>query len=178
MSGKLNFKGVEEAKDNAFTEPGTKDVFRIKEVKFDTTPNKGTYYMGVTFARKSDSFSHSFFLSEKALPRVKTLAKALGKELDEELSEEQLIKFFEGKDIALKVTAKFDETNGRAYADLAFGGFCKPVEKLGDLEFTDREKDDIARAKEMRRKSTSSEADAPSSKSTPATIAKGDDEIF
>jgi hypothetical protein len=110
------------------------------------------------------------------------------------LSEEQLIKLFEGKDIALKVIPKFDEDNGRVYADLGFGGFCKPADKLSDLEFTEREKEDIARAKEMRRRNTSSDADGPSSKGSSSASAsaskesgaagggaaagKGDDDIF
>jgi hypothetical protein len=187
-AGKLNFKGVEEAKETVMTEPGTKDIFDITEVKFDSSKNKGTYYMGVTFSRKADKFNHSFFLTEKALPRVKSLVKyATGKELDDELSEAQLIKMLEGRKIALKVTAKFDETNGRAYADLPFGGFGKTPDELEALEFTDREKADIAKAKEMRSKANTSEADGPTTKGTGSAPAskpassgagKADDDIF
>ena len=140
MSGKLNFSGVEEAKESLMTRPGTKDVFEITEVKFDASKNKGTYYMGVKFTRKQDSFTHSFFLTEKALPRVKSLVKwACGVELDSEVVEEQLSKMLTGKKIALKVTGKIDETNGRAYPDLSFGGFGKEAGKLAELEFNEPE---------------------------------------
>jgi hypothetical protein len=183
--GKLNFGGVEEAKETVMTEPGTKDVFEITEVKFDSSKNKGTYYMGVTFSRKADKFNHSFFLTEKALPRVKSLVKyATGKVLEDELSEAQLIKILEGRKIALKVTAKFDETNGRAYADLPFGGFGKAPEELDQLEFTDRELGDIKKAKEMRANSSTAAADGPTAKgaSAPAgskpAAGKADDDVF
>lgn len=139
MSG-LNFKGVDEAKETVMTAPGTIDVFTIKDVVFETTKNKGTYYMGVTFNNKSSEFKHSFFLSEKALPRVKSLVKHVtGKVLEEEVLEEQLIKMLKGKEVALKVTGKIDEENGRAYPDLGFGGFSKEKENIDQLFFTDKE---------------------------------------
>lgn len=176
---KINFKGVEEARESQMTEPGTIDVFTIKDVKFDSTKNKGTYYMGVTFARTADSFNHSFFLSEKALPRVKSLVKhAAQKELDDELSEEQLIKMLKDRDIALKVIAKFDEDNGRVFPDLGFGGFCKDPEDVAQLAFNEREKRDIERGREMRSKSKPADADAPIAKSAASKPAASDEDIF
>src|SRR5690348_13578473 len=143
MSG-LNFKGVDEAKDLVMTKPGTIAVFNIEEVKFDSSKNKGTYYMGVKFSKKGDSFSHSFYLTEKALPRVKTLIKAVtGKVIEEELLEEQIKMMLTGKEVALKVIAKIDEENGRAYPDLGFGGFCKPVANISELVFNDKEEEGI-----------------------------------
>jgi hypothetical protein len=139
MSG-LNFKGVDEVKETVMTAPGTIDVFTIKDVVFETTKNKGTYYMGVTFNNKSSEFKHSFFLSEKALPRVKSLVKhATGKVLEDEVLEEQIIKMLKGKELAMKVTAKIDEETGRAYPDLSFGGFSKEKEKIDELFFSDKE---------------------------------------
>lgn len=160
MSG-ISFKGIEEAKDILMTRPGTIDIFDIKEVKFGTTSGKGTYYMGVTFARKGDQFSHSFFLSEKALPRIKSLVKmATGKVLEDELQEEQLKMMLEGKKIALKVTGKIDETSGRAYPDLVFGGFGKSADKLTELEFSDQELMLNKKAAEVVRNADASSADA------------------
>lgn len=168
---KINFKGVEEARESQMTEPGTIDVFTIKDVKFDSTKNKGTYYMGITFARTADSFNHSFFLSEKALPRVKSLVKhaCSGKELDDELSEEQLIAMLKDREVALKVIPKFDEENGKVYPDLGFGGFCKDPDDVSKLAFNEREQADIKRAREMRSKSSTADADAPTAKSAPTT---------
>ena len=150
-AGKISFKGVEEAKERIMTPVGTIDVFTIEEVKFDATTKKGTYYMGVTFGRLTDSFNHSFFLSEKALPRVKSLCKVAGKELgpEDELAEEQLKALLTGKKMALKVIPKFDEENGKVYPDLPFGGFAKTVDKKDELAFSDQEKANIAKAKQM-----------------------------
>lgn len=175
MAG-INFKGVEEAKDKVSTRPGTIGVFTISDVKFDTTKNKGTYYMGVTFSRSGDEFSHSFFLSEKALPRIKTLVKNVaGVELDSEVLEEKLVALLKGKQVALKVTARIDETNGRAYADLSFGGFSKPAANVEDLIFSSKEEELNNKAKAIYA-SASAGADAPT-KSVTAT-APVEDEIF
>lgn len=175
MSG-ISFKGVEEARETVMTPPGTIGVFTIKEVKFDSTKNKGTYYMGVLFARKQDQFSHSFFLSEKALPRVKSLVKiATGKSIgdEEELTEEQLKVMLTGKELAMKVTAKFDEENGRAYPDLAFGGFGKAPANIAELAFSDDELAKNEKAKKVRAAGDISGADrptmAPKSTATGAT---------
>ncbi len=180
MSGALNFKGVSEAKDSTMTKPGTISVFEIKEVKFDSSKNKGTYYMGVTFARKDDSFQHSFFLTEKALPRVKSLIKAAtGTVVEDELLEEQLIKMLTGKKIALKVTAKIDDENGRAYPDLAFGGFAKPEAQVGELVFSDKEDDLNRTAAEIASRGDISKADkAEGAPAAGAPAAGSDDPDF
>lgn len=180
MSG-INFKGVEKAKESTMTRPGVIDVFEIKEVKFDTTPKKGTYYMGVSFSRKADNFSHSFFLSEKALPRVKSLVEyATGKSLEEELQEDQLIALLTGKKLGLKVTGKIDPENGRAYPDLSFGGFgciAADVEKLvfNEVELEKNEKAKAALASASIANAES--ADSPMPAATPATK-KEDDNPF
>lgn len=175
MAG-INFKGVEEAKDKVGTKPGTIGVFKISDVKFDTTKNKGTYYMGVTFSRSGDEFSHSFFLSEKALPRIKSLVKNVaGVDLDSEVLEEKLIALLKGKEVALKVTARIDETNGRAYADLSFGGFSKPADKVGELAFSSKEEELNEKAKAIYA-SASAGADAPTKSAVAA--APVEDEIF
>lgn len=184
MSGPISFKGVEEARETIMTPPGTIAIFTIKEVKFDATKNKGTYYMGVLFARKQDQFSHSFFLSEKALPRVKSLVKvATGKPIGEEdeLTEEQLKMLLTGKEIALKVTAKFDDETGKAYPDLIFGGFSKSPDKISELTFSDEETAKNERAKKARAAGDISGADKPTTGTAPtggpATPA-GDDSPF
>ena len=173
MAG-INFKGVSEVKEKTATRPGTIGVYKVTDVKFDTTKNKGTYYMGVTFSSNSDEFNHSFFLSEKALPRVKSLVKHVsGVELDAEVMEEKLIALLKGKEVALKVTARIDETNGRAYADLSFGGFSKPADQVSQLSFTAKEDELNARAAAIY---ASGSADAPT-KTASAAVASAD-EIF
>jgi hypothetical protein len=174
MAG-INFKGVSEVREKSATRPGTIGVYKISDVKFDTTKIKGTYYMGVTFTSDNDEFNHSFFLSEGALPRVKTLVKHVcGTELDTEVSEEKLIAMLKGKQIALKVTARIDETNGRAYPDLLFAGFSKPAADVGLLSFTAKEQELNAKAAEIYASRT---ADAPT-KTTSATTETVADEIF
>ena len=183
MSG-INFKGVEEAKDSTMTRPGTIDVFEIKEVKFETTKGKGTYYCGVTFARKNDNFRHSFFLTEKAVGRLKALIKAAtGKVLEEEVFEDQIKVMLEGKKVALKVTGKVDETNGRGYPDLAFGGFAKDPSMVGELSFSDQENDKNKAALEAIAHARPEAADGAESEKTtaPAAGAPGtakDEDIF
>jgi hypothetical protein len=173
----LNFKGVEETKDIVSTSPGTKDVFTIKKVVFESSKNKGTMYMGVTFNNKASEFTHSFFLSEKALPRVKSLVKhAVGKELDDEVSEAQLIAMLTGKQVALKVTAKFDDANGRAYADLPFGGFAKAPSLIDELVFTPKEEAENKRAIEIRSSGSSTKPEEPSTGAAPTSAP--DDEVF
>lgn len=180
----INFKGVAEAQEKTMTRAGVIDVFTISDVKFDSTKNKGTYYCGVKFERKNDSFSHSFFLSEKAVGRLKSLIKAAtGKELEEEVYEDQISKMLLGAKVALKVTGKIDTENGRAYPDLSFGGFAKPAEKIGDLSFSDQENDKNKEAEKVYAKGRTSEADGPdtSSKEKPAAGAGGatkDEDIF
>ena len=163
--GEINFSGVEEAKERVMTTPGTIGVFSISNVEFGTTKNKGTYYMGVTFTRKEDEFQHSFFLSEKALPRVKSLVKhASGVELDTSVHEEKLITLLKGRNLAMKVTARFDDENGRAYPNLPFGGFCKAPERVGELSFSKAEQDDIKRAEHIRQSGATARPEA-----TPST---------
>lgn len=174
MAG-INFKGVTEAKDKVSTRPGTIGVFTISEVKFDTTKNKGTYYMGVTFTRSNDEFSHSFFLTEKALSRIKSLVKhTAGVELDSEVMEEKLIALLKGKEIALKVTARIDETNGRAYPDLGFAGFCKNPTEISALVFSSKEEELNKKAADIYA-SYSAKADGPA---PVATASATEDEIF
>jgi hypothetical protein len=146
--GGISFKGVEEAKDRVMTRPGTIGIFKISDVKFGQSEKKATYFMGVTFSRKEDEFSHRFYLSEKALPRVVSLVKAAsGTILDgDDVSEEKLIALLKGKELAMKVTGRIDEENGKAYADLSFGGFCKDTAEIGELVFNHKEEDLNAQA--------------------------------
>lgn len=173
MAG-INFKGVSEVKEKGATRPGTIGVYKISDVKFDTTKNKGTYYMGITFSSDADEFNHSFFLSQKALSRVVSLVKhASGTVLDSEVAEEKLIALLKGKQVALKVTARIDESNGRAYADLSFGGFSKPAAEVGSLAFTTKEEELNAKAAEIY---ASRSADAPTKTATTSEVVA--DEIF
>jgi len=182
MSG-ISFAGVEEVSDIQYTRPGVIDVFEIEKVEFGNTKNKGTYYMGVTFKRKADQFSHSFFLSEKALPRVKTLVKnATGIVIkdDEVVYEEQFVKMLTGRKLGLKVTGSVDETSGKWYADLAFGGFCKPAANVSDLAFTSDEEEKNRQAAIAATKAATKSADAPTGEaagtaSAPATADPGKD---
>lgn len=184
MSG-FNFSNVEEAREIGMTPPGTIDVFKIKEVTFDSTKVKSTYYMKVVFNRKQDQFNHSFFLSEKALPRIKSLVKhASGTILSgASVQEEELIRLLVGKDIALKVTGKIDEANGRAYADLSFGGFSKEPTRISELFFRDEEVELNEKANKIRSAATAAKPDAEEGigegTSAPATGEVSEkDEIF
>lgn len=173
MAG-INFKGVQEVKDKTSTRPGTIGVFTVSDVTFGTTKNKATYYAGVTLSRAEDEFKHSFFLTENALGRFKTFIKSVsGEELDSEVSEEKIIFLLKGKEVAIKVSAKIDETNGRAYPDLSFGGFSKPVSRLSELAFTPKEQELIDKAKAIY--ASASSTDAPTS--TPSSTTSVD-EIF
>lgn len=177
MSG-FNFKGVEEAKGGSLTRPGTIGVFKISEVKFANSEQKGTLYMGVTFSRKEDEFSHRFYMSEKALGRVKSLVKHSngGVELnDENVSQERLIAILTGKEIGLKVTARIDEANGKAYPDLVFGGFCSDPDKVSELSFSNKEDELNAQSKAIYAAGSAAkpEGAAPATTGTPI-----EEEIF
>ena len=176
MSG-FNFKGVEEAKGGSLTRPGTIGVFKISEVKFANSEQKGTLYMGVTFSRKEDEFSHRFYMSEKALGRVKSLVKhATGAELnDENVTQERLIAMLTGKELGLKVTARIDETNGKAYPDLVFGGFCSDADKVSDLSFSNKEEELNAQSKAIYAAASTAKPEdaAPAATGTPV-----EEEIF
>jgi hypothetical protein len=142
MAG-ISFKGVGEAKDRVMTRPGTIGVFKITDVKFGQSENKGTYFMGVTFSRKEDEFNHRFYLSDKALPRVVSLVKvASGVVLDgDDVTEEKLTALLKNKELAMKITGRIDSTNGKAYADLSFGGFCKDPAEIAELVFNHKEEE-------------------------------------
>jgi hypothetical protein len=176
MSG-FNFKGVEEAKGGSLTRPGTIGVFKISEVKFANSEQKGTLYMGVTFSRKEDEFSHRFYMSEKALGRVKSLIKhAVGAELnDENVTQERLIAMLTGKEVALKVTGRVDEANGKAYPELSFGGFCADADKASDLSFSSKEEELNAQAKAVQAAGATAK---PEGAAPAATGAPVEEEIF
>ena len=172
MSG-INFKGVEEAKDKMITRPGTIGVFTVSDVKFANSEQKGTYYMGISFSREEDEFNHRFYLSQKALGRVVSLVKhAAGVKLeDDNVLEEKLIALLKGKKIGLKVTARIDEENGKAYADLSFGGFASDPDKVSELHFNTKEEELNARAKAIYESAASAKPEEP------ATTATGTDPV-
>lgn len=166
MSAQINFAGVDVAKEMSMTYPGTIAVFKIADVSFAESTNTKTPYMKVTFEEQDDngksisSFNDSFFLSEKALPRVQSLVvDATGKKLTAAVTEEQLVIMLKGKLIALKVTGQVS-TNGKGYPKLGFGGFSKPAGEVQFLNFNKQEKDSIESAKAAIAASNAGNADA------------------
>jgi len=159
----LNFDGVQDAKGGDMVLPGTKAIFTIAEVEHGTSTNKGTPYLKMKFLSDDGaSFTHSFYLSEKALSRIQHLWKHShgGEELKGQVTIEGLIAGFKGRKVGLKVTGMIGN-NGKTYPDLPFGGFaCDPTaEALEELQFTSTEQADIAKALENREKQSVNNAD-------------------
>jgi hypothetical protein len=179
----INFKGVAEAQANNITPWGVVDVFTIKSVEFNPSKKKGTLGMDVVFEREQDSFKHTFYLSEKALPRVVHLVKhAVGKDLDDDLSEEQLKAMLTGRKVGIKTSAKIDTDNGKAYTDLSFGGFACAPSEISTLKLNNSEQSLCKEAENIRNSGSRNDADSASGsgKSTPpaGSPAKTDDDPF
>ena len=159
----LNFNGVQEAQGGDMVLPGTKAIFTVAEVESGESSQKGTPFLKVKFvANDGASFTHSFYLVEKALSRLQHLWKHThaGQELSGNVSIEALVTGLKGKKVALKVTGRIG-SNGKTYPDLSFGGFAAdPTEEgLKSLEFTASEQADIAVALENRTKQSVQNAD-------------------
>lgn len=167
----MNFDNIETASERIMTQPGTIGVFKIAKVEFGESKQKGTKYLKMIFEDKNSSFNHSFYMVEKALSRLQSLAKAvLGAELRGDNSNEQLIAKFTGKQVALKVTGQVSD-QGKGYPNLSFGGFCKPAGEVQFLEFNSKEDEEIEAAKAAMARNTTATADVESGE--PA-VAAGD----
>ena len=164
----FNFEGVEEASSDSYTQPGTIAVFDITDVKFETSDNAKDY-MELKFNEAPTVFmTHRFYMTEKAFPRVQSLHKALtGNKIAGNITDAQLIAVLQGKKIALKVTSRAH--NGKVYADLPFGGFCKPVDNIAELAFTAKEQAEIDAGKAMVRTAATAAPDAEGSSPATAT---------
>jgi hypothetical protein len=154
----LNFDNVTAAAEKIMTPPGTIDVFKISKVEFGSSKNKQTGFMKLTFENKDSSFNHSFYFSEKALPRIQSLAEALGSKLAGAMTDESLTARFLNKEIGLKVTGQVSD-QGKGYPNLSFGGFCKPKTEVQFLAFNSKEKEEIEAAKSAMARNSSNTAD-------------------
>lgn len=134
----VDFTGVPEASDKAMTSPGTIDVFKITGVEFAETQNTGKPFMKVVFENKDSSFSHNFFMTQPALPRIQALARAVTGQpfTGNQVTEEQIASALKGKEVALKVLGRVNEETGKGYPDLGFGGFGKSVAQKDELIFS------------------------------------------
>lgn len=169
----LNFDGIEAAADRIMTQPGTIGVFKIVKPEFGESKEKHTRYLKLVFEDKTSSFSHSFYLSEKALPRLQSLAEAsLGAKLTGNLNDEQIIAKFTGKEVALKVTGQVS-TTGKGYPNLSFGGFCKPKGEVQFLEFNSKEVEEIEAAKAAIARNPGASADQESAGTATGAPAAG-----
>ena len=163
----FNFDNVDEV-SGGYSQPGTIAVFTVDGVEFGTSDN-GKDYMEVNFKENpSTSLKHRFYMSEGALPRVQSLYKAaVGNKLEgQNVSEAMIIAGLQGKQIALKVTAKIND--GKVYSDLPFGGFCKPAAQISELAFTAKEAGELEDAKLVARNAA---AAAPGTAAGPAPTA-------
>jgi len=176
----LNFDGVEEAEGSNMTEPGMITIFKIIEGEFISSKEKGTPGIKLTFVEKDgSSFTHNFWLTAKALGRIKHLAKyAANATLSGQILPSQIIAMVKDKKLPLKITAQINTQNGRVYPDLPFGGFS--AEKVEDLTFTAKENEEIAKGKALASENHVSNSDtetptAGAPAATPGTQDEADD---
>lgn len=155
----LDFTEVEEAEGSNMTVPGTIAKFKITEGEFVSSKEKGTPGLRFTFTeQEGSSFGHSFWLTAKALGRIKHLVKHAAKaELSGTLTPAQIIAMVKGKIVPLKVTAQINHEQGRVYPDLPFGGFA--ADTVEELSFTAKEKEVIENGKNVQAKTNISNAD-------------------
>jgi len=159
-SVQLNFDSVEEAEGSNMTQPGTIEIFKITEGEFVSSKEKGTPGIKLTFLEKAgSSFSHNFWLTAKALGRIKHLVKhAAQQELSGNVTPSQIIAMVKDKKLPLKVTAQINTQNGRVYPDLPFGGFS--ANKVEELSYTGKENEEIAKGKALASQNHVSNADS------------------
>jgi len=173
----LDFTGVEEAEGSNMTQPGMITIFKIIEGEFLSSKEKGTPGIKLTFVEKDgSSFTHNFWLTAKALGRVKHLVKyAANQELSGNIMPSQIIAMVKDKKLPLKVTAQINTQNGRVYPDLPFGGFS--AEKVEDLTFTVKENEEIAKGKALASENhvSNSDAETPTAGTPAATPGTQDD---
>lgn len=165
MSQVINFSGVEEAKGGGMVKFGTIGVFKVKAIKFGTSPDKGTPYVEPEFVNADgESFRESFYLTDKALPKLQHLiVAATGNKAPDQLSYQQLEAMLMNKKVALKVHGNHVPAKGAVYPTLGFGGFAKPEDKLAELVFTASEQQEHERFAQIVASSSSSTADSESS---------------
>jgi len=141
----LNFDNVQDAQSSNMILPGTIGIFTIKDVEAGVTPNSKEY-LKVTFENENGSFSHSFYLSEKALPRVQHLwmKSHNGEMLKGEIEINAIVAGLINRKVGLKVGGTISN-KGKTYPDLAFGGFASlpTQEDLANLKFSAREQMDV-----------------------------------
>ena len=170
----LNFDGIDEAEGSNMTQPGMIAIFKVTEGEFISSKEKGTPGIKCTFLEKEgSSFTHNFWLTAKALGRIKHLVKHAAKQtLSGTVLPSQIIAMVKDKKLPLKVTAQINTQNGRIYPDLPFGGFS--AETVEELVFTAKENDEIAKGKALASENNVSNADAETSATnTPAQDTPG-----
>lgn len=144
----MNFDGVEEAQGANYTLPGTIGIFTIKSAEAKTNTN-GKEYIQITFENNEGKFSHMFYTSDAAAPRIQHLYKHAngGTALTGQVTTAQVIAGLQGKRVGLKVSGRVGN-NGQTYADLGFGGFASDPneEALKKLKFNAQEQRNIEAA--------------------------------
>jgi hypothetical protein len=169
----FNFNNVQSAEGYNNTEPGTIAFFKISDAEFIKSKDKGTPGLKCTFeqigrntiadekeanAGIGSTFSHSFWLTANALPRVQHLAEhALKQKLSGDLTGSNLVAMFKGKELPLKVTAQIDDKTGKVYANLPFGGFS--AEEISNLKLSSSEQAEIAKSESVVAKTNIANAD-------------------
>lgn len=172
---KLNFDNVDEP-GKPLTSPGTIAIFLMGDVKFDSSKDKGTPYLGVNFKELGEGgavvsqFTESFYTTQKAMPRIQHLvSRSTGAKLAGDVTEEQIVAKLSNKKVALKVGGRVG-SNGNGYPRLGFGNFAAAPDKIGELSFTPAEKAEVEKALQAIAESRSRQADDDSA---PATITSG-----
>jgi hypothetical protein len=162
--GVINFDNVQDT-GRPMTSPGTIAVFEISKIEFKLSKEKNSPYAELEFTEEGGAtgFRESFYLTEKALPRLQHVAiNFMGAKLAGDLTEEQIVAKLSKKRGGLKVGGRVS-SNGKGYPSLAFGGFAKPAGQVGELSFTAAEEAQNTAAIEAIKNSQSSQADSEGS---------------
>lgn len=179
MSNAIDFSKYESAKGGAgLTAPGTIAVFKLKEVEVFAEPGKTPRYQ-VTFEESDGgpSFKHSFFITDKAIPRFRYLMeKALQSEDLGNMEEAQIITGLTGKELGLKVSGEISK-DGKGFPTLSFGGFASSPAEVGTLKLTRKEEGDVQAALEAQRNNSNGSASADQPAAASASLESDGDEF-
>lgn len=130
----FDFKNAQVPTNDNFLNPG---VYSLTAVSAEggVSPNKGTEYVEVTFTGKQGTLKEKFFLTEKAIGRLKYLHQAIyDKDLDRVFNKaEEIVAYFDKLFKAKGVEKQYivggkESPDGRVFANLPFGGFVVPEE--------------------------------------------------
>lgn len=130
----FDFKNAQIPESSARLTPGVYSL-TATAAEGGTSPNKGTEYVEVTFSGKAGSLKEKFFLTEKAIGRLKYLHQAIyEKDLERVFNKaEEIVAYFDKLFKAKAVEKQFivggkEAADGRVFTNLPFGGFIVPDE--------------------------------------------------